>query len=287
MPHRSRAECPQKLIRAANAPVLVAVDWTMQNRYVGDIGDYLKLGILRALSPGYHLGVAWWLFPDEAHNRDGRYIGYLDRPDQWRHFDPDLFDTLRGIVSSGRRSVRELEAANILPGATFASEFVPAGGPPTQRGQARREWLEAVQRKFEGTDLLFLDPDNGLEPAGFHPTTAKSRKSIMISEVHQLARTGRCLIVYHHHTRRAGGHHAEMQHWADRLRASGFATVDALRARPFSRRVYFLLGRSASHSATSRTDRGGLAGLRYVASVAPCSVTDRLILCRRPASACP
>ena len=43
----------------------------MQNRYVGDIGDYLKLGILRALSPGYRLGVAWWLFPDEAHNGMG------------------------------------------------------------------------------------------------------------------------------------------------------------------------------------------------------------------------
>jgi hypothetical protein len=125
----------------------------MQNRYVGDIGDYLKLGILRALSPGYHVGV-------EVHNSDGRHIGYLGRADLWRHFDPYLFDTLRGIVSSGRQSVRELEAANILPGATFASEFVPAGGPPTQRGQARREWLEAVQRKFEGTDLLFLDPWN-------------------------------------------------------------------------------------------------------------------------------
>ena len=101
----------------------------MQNRYVGDIGDYLKLGILRALSPGYHLGVAWWLFPDEAHNRDGRHIGYLDRPDLWRRFDPALFDTLRSIVSSGRRNVGELEAADVLPGATFASEFIPAGGP--------------------------------------------------------------------------------------------------------------------------------------------------------------
>jgi hypothetical protein len=35
----------------------------MQNRYVGDIGDYLKLGILRALSRGHRLGVAWWLYP--------------------------------------------------------------------------------------------------------------------------------------------------------------------------------------------------------------------------------
>jgi hypothetical protein len=31
----------------------------MQNRYVGDIGDYLKLSILRTLSRGYRLGVAW------------------------------------------------------------------------------------------------------------------------------------------------------------------------------------------------------------------------------------
>ena len=42
----------------------------MQNRLVGDIGDYLKLGILRASSPGYRLGIAWWLFPDEVPNRD-------------------------------------------------------------------------------------------------------------------------------------------------------------------------------------------------------------------------
>ncbi len=66
----------------------------MQNRYVADIGDYLKLGILRALLPGYRLGVAWWLFPDESHNQDGRHVGYLQRPEQWRHFDPMLFDVL-------------------------------------------------------------------------------------------------------------------------------------------------------------------------------------------------
>ena len=43
----------------------------MQNRYVGDIGDYLKLGILRALSPGYRLGVAWWLFPTKVTIKTG------------------------------------------------------------------------------------------------------------------------------------------------------------------------------------------------------------------------
>ena len=32
-----------------------------------------------------------------------------------------------------------------------------------------------------------------------------------------------------------------MLHWPDRLRASGFVTVDALRARSLSPRLYFLL----------------------------------------------
>ncbi len=213
----------------------------MQNRYVGDIGDYLKLGVLRALSPGHRLGVAWWLSPNESHNGDGRHIGYLSRPDQWRHFDPELFDTLRSIVLSNRRNVRELEVANVLPGAAFASELVPTGGRIRLRQQARRDWLDAILQKFQKRDLLFLDPDNGLEPAGFRPTTAKSAKSIMIGELRQLARPGRCLIVYHHQTRRTGGHDAEIRHWAERLHASGFSAVDALRARPFSPRVYFLL----------------------------------------------
>ena len=52
----------------------------MQNRYVSDIGDYLKLGILRASSPGYRLGIAWWLYPDESHNRDGRHTAtFIDQ----------------------------------------------------------------------------------------------------------------------------------------------------------------------------------------------------------------
>ena len=52
----------------------------MQDRYVGDMGDYVKLAILRALMPGERLGVAWWRFPDEVHNADGRHVGYLRKP---------------------------------------------------------------------------------------------------------------------------------------------------------------------------------------------------------------
>ena len=213
----------------------------MQNRHVGDIGDYLKLGILRALSPGYRLGVVWWLYPDEGHNQDGRHIDYLSQPDQWRHFDPDLFDSLSQIVVSGQRDVGALEASNILPGAVFAGDVIPTGGPIVLRQQARHEWFQAARQTVHEADLVFVDADNGLEPDKFGHGSAKAGKSITFDELRELARPGRCLIVYHHHTHRAGGHYAEIEYLADRLRKNGFARVDALRARPYSPRVFFLL----------------------------------------------
>jgi hypothetical protein len=213
----------------------------MQNRYVGDIGDHVKLAILRALSPGYRLGVAWWLFRDENHNKDGRHIEYLKRPGRWRRFDPDLFDVLQKIVDSDQRNVRALEASNILVEVSFVDEMVPMGGPVGQRREARREWFLRVKQSLADANFVFVDPDNGLEPGIYSHGSATAGKSVLISELHELAIPGRCLLVYHHQTRREGGHYGEIDHWAARLRASGFATVDALRAKPYSPRVFFLL----------------------------------------------
>jgi len=81
----------------------------MQNRYVGDVGDYVKLSILRGLSGERRIGIAWWLFPDESHNRDGRHLGYLDQDKQWRAYDPPLFDALLAIRKEKRRDIRSLE----------------------------------------------------------------------------------------------------------------------------------------------------------------------------------
>jgi hypothetical protein len=57
----------------------------MQNRYVGDIGDYGKYALLRhlcacATGKSLRLGVIWCLFPDETINNDGKHISYLKDP---------------------------------------------------------------------------------------------------------------------------------------------------------------------------------------------------------------
>lgn len=162
----------------------------MQNRYVGDIGDYLKLGILRALSHGHRLGVAWWLCPDESRNRDGRHTSYLQRPDRWRRFDPELFATLAEIVGSGRRNVSALEAASLLLGGIFASESMPMSRPASLRAQARREWFKRTAEILAYADFVFVDPDNGLQPSGFSYASAEAGKSVLLGELLELARRG-------------------------------------------------------------------------------------------------
>lgn len=77
----------------------------MQDRYAGDVGDFVKLGLLRAISPGKWLSVAWYRFPDESHNGDGRHVGHLDQQQKYEALDPHLKDVVN----------RERSIASLLP----------------------------------------------------------------------------------------------------------------------------------------------------------------------------
>jgi hypothetical protein len=213
----------------------------MQDRYVGDIGDYVKLAILRALSPGRRLGVAWWRFPDSGASGDGRHISYLSASAKWRHLDPHLFDTLKALATSGPRKIEALESANLLADAVYSSELLPTSGKPHQQRAQREAWFARCQAQLANCDLVFLDPDNGLETTRFSFGARSAGKSVSLAELSALRQPGRTLVVYHHQTRRRGGHHAEISHWAARLRDQGFGRVDVLRASPFSPRAFFLL----------------------------------------------
>lgn len=212
----------------------------MQNRYAGDIGDYVKLAILRELMPGRRLGVAWWLHPDEDHNQDGRHINFLMNTGQWRHLDPELFGHLETMHRHGVRSVKALEP--MLPGAVFCRDLIPSFATPSKdRSPARKAWFETVRANLEGADLVFADPDNGLEPKTFAPGSKKAGKSIRYEEVSALADGGRPLVIYHHQTRAPGGHDQERITLSLELMKCGVRSVGAFRAKPFSPRLFFLL----------------------------------------------
>lgn len=208
----------------------------MQDRYTGDIGDYIKYALLRALSPGLQLGVAWYLYPDEDHNSDGKHVQYLEDPKRWRHLDPELFDGLKRIVASDR-SVSSLEASGLID-AVFSAHLLDHGAHHhSVRAKSREDWFSRVQSDLTNCDLVFADPDNGLIDDGPHRRkTRKFGKQMPISEATALA-NGRTAVIYHHNSRFPGGHELEIDHWSRQL---GSGTV-AVRANAYSCRTFFIV----------------------------------------------
>jgi len=209
----------------------------MQNRYTGDIGDFAKYGLLRALGVGHRLGIAWYLYPDESHNADGKHTAYLNRPDKWRDLDPDLFDGLRSVVDSNRRNVDQIEVSGLLANANFSSIPLAFEGSHVSRATKRANWFKNVLLDLSDCDIVFADPDNGLlEKHKYSISAKKSWKQIPLSEVQALA-SGRTAVIYHHNTRRAGGHAKEIQFWLGML---GRETL-ALYWRKVSNRTFFII----------------------------------------------
>ena len=121
------------------------------------------------------------------------------------------------------------------------SELVPLATRYSEREIARRDWIERVRELVRDRDLLFFDPDNGIAPSSYRATRKASVKSVHPDELAYFRRPNRTIVVYHHHSRFKGGHEAELRFYANRLRDSGFQRVDALRAKPFSPRIFYIV----------------------------------------------
>jgi hypothetical protein len=179
----------------------------MQDRYAGDVGDFGKFGLLRHLcgetaqdkDPRLKPGLIWYRVGDEHHNGDGRHISYLKRNPRndlrFRSCDETVYDALADLVERNRRSVAALERADLLPNAVYWKE--PISSP-------RNGWFERALKAMAGCDVVFVDPDNGIECAGLKDTQARSRKFVFRSEVQALVLQGNTAVIYHHIGRLGG-----------------------------------------------------------------------------------
>lgn len=209
----------------------------MQDQYAGDVGDYVKLALLRELGAGKNVGIAWYLTPDESHKNDGRHIDYLsdEKRSGWEHFCPETYAFLGDMVKRGMRSVSALEDIKLGSTVKFHNVILNAETD-------RTKWFEGLKADLKDSDLVFLDPDNGIEPAGFKPKSKKAIKSVTWSEIRSLYGPTRPIVIYHHHTRFKGGHLAEIEHLGAKLAKMDVGCVCAIRAKMWSPRVFFIVG---------------------------------------------
>lgn len=169
----------------------------MKNQYFGDVNDYRKYSLLRHLaqSTGLSLAVCWMLTPSDGSN-DGQNTQYLRNPKAWRHIDPPLFDLLtRTVLETGFRHVSTIERSGLLPVRAFHDLEVP------QDRVGRRAWTRNALDVTAGADLVFFDPDNGMEVKSTPPGRKNSPKYLLWSEIREFFARGPSLLIYQHFPR--------------------------------------------------------------------------------------
>lgn len=177
----------------------------MQNRYVGDIGDFSKYFLLRQLSQSeLKVGVNWYFTePTEKelknNSGDGKHTDYLIA-DKYniRNADPELFDKLRTLVVKGNRSIDAVTEFGILP---LISTFF---AKPIGLYNEREIWFKKSLFTLKDCDVVFTDPDNGIIPKSASPISSNANKYILLSELHLLYSTENKSVIIYQHTARTG-----------------------------------------------------------------------------------
>jgi hypothetical protein len=223
----------------------------MQNRYVGDIGDFGKYALLRHLCgwnkcQSIRLAVVWCLFPDETFNNDGKHITYL-RDSEFAKLDPELHSALNSIVSLGLRNISNIAEFGCLPPSTvfftqpvWVPEDTRAG--PTERIRHRDAWLHECLRQTQSCELVFFDPDNGLEIPSVPKHHPRAGKYIYWDELVPFWERGDTLLIYHHLNRTApAARQVQSLKLTFTTAFDGAAVVVPLVFRRGSSRVFWLL----------------------------------------------
>jgi hypothetical protein len=172
----------------------------MQDRYAGDIGDFGKMGLLKAIqAQGLSVGVNWYRVESmdiekkadgSFKQEDGKYLV----PAELRVCDEALAETLTRIAESDSRSINALERENLIPNACYYDTTVTVAG--------RVEWHDMALKILQDADVVFLDPDNGMLVDSVGKSTAKSIKYAFYEEVADYFRRGQSVLIYNHRSRK-------------------------------------------------------------------------------------
>lgn len=171
----------------------------MKNQYFGDIHDYHKYALLRALS-GYgelRTLVVWLLTPDDATGHGAR-VGYFQEPERWRDLDPEIFNWLWVLHQIGSPAgLVAVEGHEAIPRGRFFFDMLPDGAA----GRAR--YFDEVGALYSKADWVFFDPDNGLEVESCRYGTSGSSRYLYWRELAEAYAAGVSVMVYQHFPRQA------------------------------------------------------------------------------------
>ena len=107
-----------------------------------------------------------------------------------------MFQTLKDLLASQpQRQVSSIERTDLFPKTAYFSTLVP------DNATARKSWFASLCQQAEVCDLVFLDPDNGLEVKSKPYGVRNSSKYLYWHEVQALWEARKSLLIYQHFNR--------------------------------------------------------------------------------------
>jgi hypothetical protein len=191
----------------------------MKPQYVGDIGDFGKVLLLKHLAGlGFKIGINWVLTEND-NGADGRHRDYIKY-----HGEDCLCCCDRGLLEDiaplalkeiSKRKIADLEGIirSFSEGARFYSEIYPTEAAKSLRGELNDRAFSELQP----AQIVFFDPDNGL--ALGH---GSSVKHVYLADVERYWKRGQSVLVYHHLSRN-GAHNDQVEELKQQLQ-SHFST---------------------------------------------------------------
>lgn len=161
----------------------------MKDQYFGDLGDYRKFSLLKTLRDkgGLRIAVHWVKTKNDS-RKDGGRIAYLDKPVIWDLYDKELFKFLRTCLRKNHRKLSFFENSEHARNFQFFNAYIE---DPKKRIEMHEKMLND-----KSSDLVFFDPDNGIEVKSMN--ARNKHKYILWTEIETAYISGKDILVYQH-----------------------------------------------------------------------------------------
>jgi len=216
----------------------------MKNQFFGDVNDFWKYWLLRVLTGSIgpkkdelSLAVCWMLTPDDnkPHGKRTEYLK-LPVPNIYSYLDYDLFKYLveLDIVKGKNRDIKNARNIKCLPVTSLVyEEYVPINK------YARLEYFNNFFKKTKGFDIVFYDPDIGLNVNSVPYGTKDSSKYLYRYELSGSYSFDHSILLFQHFGMPPGGRDLYIENMAEDLKRSiGIGEIYSFKS---AHVVFFLL----------------------------------------------
>lgn len=162
----------------------------MKDQYFGDFGDYQKISLLRNLRETNLSILVHWMKTSDDGSSDGRHVSYLNNPKIWMDYEPDIFEYIKQKIVKNKRSLIYIENSVFCKKIDFLNKKIEN---IKDRSLTLKSTIES------SADLVFFDPDNGIEVKSTNP--GNIHKYVTWKEIIETYKSGKSVFIYQHFSR--------------------------------------------------------------------------------------